>query len=139
MTTTTYDFQGRTVIVTGGARGIGLEVGRCFQTAGARTYLVDLDEEALSAAASVTGGSTIVADVSSTEAVTALVSRVVDETGRVDVLVNNAGVLRDRVIWKLEDDDWDTVLGTHLGGTFRCTRACVPHFRGRQASAASST
>jgi len=43
--------------------------------------------------------------------------------------VNNAGILRDRVLWKLTDEDWDLVLNVHAGGTFRFTRACVPHFR----------
>jgi 3-oxoacyl-[acyl-carrier protein] reductase len=50
----------------------------------------------------------------------------------VDVLVNNAGILRDRVLWKIEDDDWERVLAIHAGGTFRFTRACVPHFRNQQ-------
>jgi NAD(P)-dependent dehydrogenase (short-subunit alcohol dehydrogenase family) len=53
-------------------------------------------------------------------------------TGRVDILVNNAGLLRDRMLWKLEDADWDAVVGVSLGGTFRLTRACMPHFRRRQ-------
>jgi 3-oxoacyl-[acyl-carrier protein] reductase len=52
-----------------------------------------------------------------------------DRTGRIDVVVNNAGLLRDKVLWKLEDRDWDAVLAVHLGGTFRFTRACVPYFR----------
>ncbi len=50
-------------------------------------------------------------------------------TGRVDILVNNAGILRDRVLWKLEDADWEADLRVHLGGMFRFTRACTPHFR----------
>ena len=56
----------------------------------------------------------------------------VRETGRVDVVVNNAGILRDKMLWKLSDDDWDAVLSVHLGGTFRMTRAAVPHFRSQQ-------
>ena len=58
-----------------------------------------------------------------------MVKRVLHDTGRIDILVNNAGILRDAVLWKLGDEEWDAVIGTHLGGTFRCTRACVPHFR----------
>jgi len=74
-----------------------------------------------------------VADVSRTEDVERVVAAAVGRTGRVDVLVNNAGILRDKVLWKLTDEDWDAVLGVHLGGTFRFTRACVPHFRSQGA------
>ena len=129
MTNVRHDFTGRSVIVTGAARGIGLEIGRTFHVAGAATYLVDVDEVALGEAAADTGASPLVGDVSDTASVEALVARVVEETGRVDVVINNAGILRDRVLWKLEDGDWNAVLDTHLGGTFRFTRACVPHFR----------
>jgi 3-oxoacyl-[acyl-carrier protein] reductase len=55
----------------------------------------------------------------------------VESTGRVDVVFNNAGLLRDKVLWKLDDEDWDQVVDVSLGGTFRFTRACVPHFRER--------
>lgn len=57
--------------------------------------------------------------------------QVIDSTGRIDVLVNNAGLLRDGVLWKLTDEAWDQVVNVHCGGTFRFTRACVPHFRAR--------
>jgi 3-oxoacyl-[acyl-carrier protein] reductase len=125
----TYNFAGRSVIVTGAGRGIGPELARGFRAAGATTYMVDLDRDVLDEAADGIGAIAAVADVSRTEDVDAVIQRVVDETGRIDVLVNNAGVLRDRVLWKLSDEDWETVLGVHLGGTFRFTRACVPHFR----------
>ncbi len=129
MTNVTYDFSGRSVIVTGAGRGIGLELTRAFRSAGATTYLVDIDEEVASSAAEQVDARAVVADVVQTEQVEAVVDRVMAETGRVDVLVNNAGILRDRVLWKLTDDDWDAVLAVHLGGTFRFTRACTPHFR----------
>jgi len=127
----TFEFKGQSVIVTGAARGIGLELGRFFQDAGAQTYLVDMDGDEVTARASEIGATGIAADVSSTGDVESAVARVVQETGRLDVVVNNAGILRDQVVWKLSDDDWDTVLATHLGGTFRFTRAAVPHFRAR--------
>jgi 3-oxoacyl-[acyl-carrier protein] reductase len=126
-----FDFAGQTVIVTGGARGIGLELGRFFAAAGAATFLVDFDEQELARAAEQCGASAVAADVGDTQSVEAAVARIHDETGRIDVLVNNAGILRDRVLWKLTDDDWDEVLRVHAGGTFRFTRACVPHFRAR--------
>ena len=124
-----FDFTGRSVIVTGAARGIGAEVAKFFHEAGAATYAVDVDAADVAHAA---GGRGIAADVSSTDEVTAVVQQVISDTGRVDVLVNNAGILRDAVLWKLTDSDWDEVLAVHLGGTFRFTRACTPHFRQQQ-------
>jgi 3-oxoacyl-[acyl-carrier protein] reductase len=125
----TFDFSGRTVIVTGAARGIGLELGRFFRAAGADTILVDFDGDELAKAAAEVGAIGVQADVSKTEDVDRVVSTAIERTGRVDVLVNNAGILRDKVLWKLTDDDWEAVLAVHAGGTFRFTRACVPHFR----------
>jgi 3-oxoacyl-[acyl-carrier protein] reductase len=124
-----YDFTGRTVIVTGAARGIGLEVARLFQTSGGDVFLVDFDADELEKAAADLGARGLPADVSRTADVEAVVAHVVEATGRVDVLVNNAGILRDKILWKLTDDDWDQVIAVHAGGTFRFTRACVPHFR----------
>jgi len=126
-----FDFAGQTVIVTGGARGIGLELGRFLARCSAAVYLLDYDQEVLDKAAAEAGTRAIHADVSSTADVDAAVSRIAAETGRIDVLVNNAGILRDKVVWKLTDDDWEQVLAVHAGGTFRLTRACVPHFRAR--------
>lgn len=125
----TYDFTERTVVVTGAALGIGREVARFFAAAGARTYLVDLSGDDLKAAAADVGGRALPADVTSTADVERAITEVVSATGRVDILVNNAGILRDRVLWKLTDEDWEAVLAVHTGGTFRLTRACVPHFR----------
>jgi 3-oxoacyl-[acyl-carrier protein] reductase len=124
-----YDFSDRTAIVTGSARGIGRELARHLHDAGAAVYLLDYDAEEVGIAAKEIGGSAIVADVSSTDHVDAAVGRAVEETGRLDIVVNNAGVLRDKVLWKLTDEDWDVVIAIHLGGTFRMTRAAVPHFR----------
>ncbi|WP_353816547.1 SDR family oxidoreductase [Agromyces sp. SYSU T00266] len=129
MSTLTFDFTGHTVLVTGGARGIGLAVARSFSAWGATVYVVDLDQAALDEAAGGGAVRPLLASVSDTDQVSAVVAQVVAETGRVDVLVNNAGILRDRMMWKLTDDDWDTVLDTHAGGTFRFTRAVVPHMR----------
>jgi 3-oxoacyl-[acyl-carrier protein] reductase len=124
-----YDFTGRTVIVTGAARGIGLEIGRYFRQANADTVLVDFDGEELKSAAEQIDAIGVQADVSNTEDVERVVATAIERTGRVDVVVNNAGILRDRVLWKITDEDWDAVLAVHAGGTFRFTRACVPHFR----------
>ena len=124
-----YDFTGKTVIVTGAARGIGLELGRFFQEAGANTYLVDFDGDEVEKAAADIGARGMRADVGNTEDVNAVVKAAATETGRVDIVVNNAGILRDTVLWKMTDEDWEAVLNVHAGGTFRFTRAAVPHFR----------
>jgi 3-oxoacyl-[acyl-carrier protein] reductase len=130
MPETTYDFAGRTVIVTGAARGIGRAVAARFQTAKAAVFVADADEAALGEA-DLAGVTTLVADVSQTPDVERLVAEAVAQTGRVDVIVNNAGILRDRMLWKLTDEEWESVLAVHLGGTFRLMRACVPHLRER--------
>jgi 3-oxoacyl-[acyl-carrier protein] reductase len=126
-----HDFSGQTVIVTGAGRGIGLEVSRRFVAAGARVWMVDLDGEVVRTAAAEIGATAIAADVSRTADVERTVADAVEQTGRIDVVFNNAGLLRDRMLWKLEDAEWDEVVGVSLGGTFRFTRACVPHFRAR--------
>jgi 3-oxoacyl-[acyl-carrier protein] reductase len=125
----TFDFSQQCVLITGGARGIGLELGRAFVSWGADVYLVDRDEDEVNAAAGSIGAIALVADVSDTEAVDRAVAIALEQSGRVDVLVNNAGILRDGVVWKMTDEDWAAVMATHLGGAFRFTRAVVPHFR----------
>jgi 3-oxoacyl-[acyl-carrier protein] reductase len=132
MTNLTFNFAGRTAIVTGAARGIGFGVASHLAGAGARVLLVDVDEQALSEAASQVNGIPVLADVTSTAETERIVATALEATGRIDILVNNAGVLRDRILWKLSDDDWETVLAVHAGGTFRMTRACVPTFRAQQ-------
>jgi 3-oxoacyl-[acyl-carrier protein] reductase len=126
------DFSGQTVIVTGAARGIGRATAAGFVEAGASVWMVDADAEALIPAADSVGAYAAVADVASTADVERVVADAVEETGRIDVLLNNAGVLRDNVLWKIDDADWNTVVDVSLGGTFRFTRACVPHFRERR-------
>lgn len=127
-----YDFTGRTVIVTGAARGIGAGIATAFTASGAHVFAVDRDGEALATAAKESGAEALAGDVGNTADVDRLVATAVERTGRIDVLVNNAGILRDAMLWKLDDSDWDAVLSVHLSGTFKLTRACVPPFRAQR-------
>jgi 3-oxoacyl-[acyl-carrier protein] reductase len=124
-----YDFEDAAVIVTGGARGIGRAICEAFGRAGASVWMVDADADALRSAAPEVGANPACVDVRDTASVEQLVTEVVTDRGRIDVLVNNAGALRDGMLWKTSDEDWDLVVDVSLGGTFRVTRACVPHFR----------
>ncbi|WP_280424717.1 3-oxoacyl-ACP reductase FabG [Nocardia carnea] len=125
----TYDFTGKTVLVSGAGRGIGLSVATFFADAGADVFALDADKEALDTAQAPVTVRRVQLDVTDSTAVDAVVNDVVEATGRIDILVNNAGILRDRMVWKLTDDEWEAVLAVHAGGTFRLTRAAIPHMR----------
>jgi 3-oxoacyl-[acyl-carrier protein] reductase len=131
MSNIAFTFTDQTVIVTGAARGIGLELARFFADAGGNVIAVDFDGDVLEKACAEVGATGVRADVSNTDDVQRVIDTAMAKFGRIDVLVNNAGILRDGVVWKMSDDDWDAVLNVHAGGTFKFTRACVPHFRAR--------
>ena len=100
------DFHQRTVLITGAARGIGRALATFFHAARATVVMVDFDADEVSKAAAELGALAVPADVSSTEDVERAVATAVEATDRVVVLINNAGILRDKVVWKLSDDDW---------------------------------
>ncbi|GHE11655.1 SDR family oxidoreductase [Klenkia taihuensis] len=128
----TFDFTGQTVVVTGAGRGVGLSTAALFVASGATVVAVDLDADVLHHAAAEIGAVPVAADISDRAQVDRVVAAALERTGRVDVLVNNAGVLRDRRVWKLSVEDWDTVLAVHLTGTFHLVQACIPAFRAQQ-------
>ncbi|MEU8617493.1 SDR family oxidoreductase [Streptomyces sp. NPDC048623] len=132
--TPAVDLTGKVAIVTGSGRGLGLAYATALAAAGASVVVNDLDAEVAEKAAAgiVEAGGRAVAEavaVGTAEAADRLVERAVSAFGRLDVLVTNAGILRDRVLWRMTDEDFDAVVGTHLRGTFTCARAAAVRMR----------
>ena len=122
----------RTAIVTGAARGIGAAVAKRLASDGFAVAVLDLDEAACAAVVSeieAAGGKGLAVgvDVSDEWAVAAAVERVAAELGAPTVLVNNAGIIRDNMLFKMSADDWDAVMNVHLRGSFLMTRATQKH------------
>jgi NAD(P)-dependent dehydrogenase (short-subunit alcohol dehydrogenase family) len=140
---------GKTAIVTGGGRGIGRAIALALAREGARVVVCDIG-------ASLHGGGTdaepardVVEEIERAggEAIASLLSIVepknadaiveaaLEAFGRVDILINNAGILRDAIFHKMSASDWSDVIAVHLDGSFNMSRACAPHFRAQNSGA----
>jgi 3-oxoacyl-[acyl-carrier protein] reductase len=119
------DLTGRTALVTGSTRGIGRAIADTLAGAGARVAVVGRDlARAQEAAASVGNGAQgFAADVGDPASILSLVTDVESAFGQIDILVNNAGLTRDNILFRIKDDDWDTVLDANLRGAFLTIRA----------------
>jgi 3-oxoacyl-[acyl-carrier protein] reductase len=125
-------FKDRVALVTGGGRGIGAATAQLFAKEGAKVAVSDLDEGPAKEIAGPIGGLAIACDVSDRGQVERMVERTVKEFGRLDVLVTCAGIIRDNLLFKMTDDDWDTVIDTHLKGTFLCAQAAQKQMVGQK-------
>jgi NAD(P)-dependent dehydrogenase (short-subunit alcohol dehydrogenase family) len=135
--------DGRVVLITGAGRGIGAAVARALAAAGASVVVNDLGvhldgtgpdsgaAQTVAAEIRAAGGSAVAdtGDVSDFTAASDMVQRAVDEFGRLDVLVNVAGIVRDRMIFNMTEDEWDAVVRVHLRGTFNTTRHAASYWR----------
>jgi 3-oxoacyl-[acyl-carrier protein] reductase len=129
-------FEERVALVTGAARGIGRAISERLAAEGAQVVLSDIDAltlaETVASMQKAAPEATIEAatlDVTDAGQATRLATEIREQHGRLDVLINNAGILRDNWVDRLTDDDWQTVLSVHLTGAFNCTRAVVPHMK----------
>jgi 3-oxoacyl-[acyl-carrier protein] reductase len=125
----TFDLSGRIALVTGASRGIGRATALALAEAGATVVAAARGQNAGETAAAITaaGGQALALPLEVTDpaSVAALVDAVLARFGRIDVLVNNAGITRDQLLLRMKRDDWDAVLATNLGGAFQCTQAVV--------------
>ncbi|NKY32779.1 SDR family oxidoreductase [Nocardia speluncae] len=128
------DLSNKVAVVTGSGRGLGLAYAKELARHGAAVVVNDVDAEtAENAVATIesAGGRAVavVAPVGSADTARRLVAAAVENYGRLDVMVTNAGILRDKVLWKMTDEDFDAVIDVHLKGTFTCVREAVVRFR----------
>ena len=123
-------FAGKVSLVTGASRGIGLAVARRLAAEGATLFLGARDASRLAAAvaeiSAASGSATaITLDVADRASVESAFQAILEAHGRVDVLVNNAGITRDNLLLRMKPEDWDAVLATNLTGAFHCTQAAL--------------
>jgi 3-oxoacyl-[acyl-carrier protein] reductase len=122
--------DGRVAVVTGASRGIGRAIARALAAEGAYVVLAARDAERLSKTVGEIGAGggradAVTIDVADRGSVEAAFSRVLEAHGRIDCLVNNAGVTRDNLLLRMKDEEWQQVLATNLGGAFLCTQAAL--------------
>src|SRR5262245_898169 len=136
----------KVAVVTGGARGIGREIALLMATCGARVVVNDYGGSETGAGTTTgpadevvteirRGGGQAVGNYDSVATMAGgerIVQTALDTFGRIDVVVNNAGILRDRMIFNMSEEEWDAVINTHLKGSFAVTRAAAPHMRAQK-------
>ena len=120
--------QGKVAIITGAAKGIGLATAQRFAHEGAIAIITDINPEAVSGAAAQTPNAEGYAmDVTDRASIQAVIDQVMQKHGRIDILINNAGITQDARLIKMTEAQFDTVIDVNLKGVFNCTQLVVPH------------
>lgn len=119
--------DGKVVIITGGAGGLGKEASLLFASEGAHVVVVDYHQQSAEEVAKEVNGLGLAVDVSNREQVDGMVSEVINRYGKIDVLINNAGITMDATLVKMTQEQWDQVISINQTGVFHCTQAVVPH------------
>lgn len=133
-------FEGKVAVVTGAARGIGQAIAQRLAQEGADVVICDLQAEWLAETAGIVEGLgrkalPLAVDVGDSETVNACINEVVKVFGKVDIMVNNAGITKDTLLVRMSDDDWDAVLRVNLKGTFLFSRAVAKHMMKQRSGA----
>ena len=122
-----YDFENMTVVITGAARGIGFAIAEAFAGQGAHPVIIDINQQVVDEAMqklqdkgySVSG---YVGDVTNSSQMDEVFSAIIEERGKIDCLINNAGITRDNLLLRMREEEWRMVLEINLTGTFICTQ-----------------
>lgn len=120
---------GKVAIITGGAKGIGKVTAKRFLEEGAKVVICDYDQAAGQAALADLGSNDVSffqVDVTNTAQVETMVQSTIDTYGRIDILINNAGITNDGFLVKMSEEAWEQVLAVNLSGVFKCTKAVAP-------------
>lgn len=126
------DFSRQVIVITGGARGIGLTIARLFGAAQATVVLIDLNEEAVQQALDYLKDDgckayAYVGNVTDAKGMEELFATIVKQHGKIDTLINNAGITRDNLLLRMKEEEWQMVLDINLKGTFICTQKAFRH------------
>lgn len=122
--------EGKVAIITGAASGLGLEAAKLFIKEGAKVALVDYDAiagEKIAAELEADRDAVFEADVSNRTQVLEMVSMVKERFGKIDILINNAGITKDNMLLKMSAEDFQKVMDVNVNGVFHCTQAVIPH------------
>lgn len=124
-------FEGKVVVVTGAAQGIGRQIALHFAKSKAKVVVLDLVEEALKEAqkelSSYSECSYYVVDVTDSKQIGEALNKVIDNSSKIDILINNAGITRDNLALRLSESDWDKVIAVNLKGAFLCSKLCAKY------------